>query len=103
MPQDLEACGDVEILLAADCIFQPLYGASFPLWDVILRFNQLARDNGRSLPTVLLSSERRPDDGVDAFLDTAKESGATLKEWWRYEDFENTGQHIYIYQITCQP
>ena len=99
--RDLEACGAIDVILAADCIFQPLYGASFPLWDVIKRFNALARDAERPLPTILLSSERRPNDGVDAFLETAQAEGAEVKEWWRYEDFDGSGQHIYIFEITC--
>ena len=60
------------MILAADCIFQPLYGESSPLWDVIQRFNAIAAAAGRPLPTVLLSSERRPNDGVDSFMETAQ-------------------------------
>lgn len=96
---DLEQCGEVEVVLAADCIFQPLYGDSFPLWDVLQRLAQLARHSGRQNPTVLLSAERRPNDGVDGFLDIARGDGAEIEELWRYEN-DSCGQRVFIYQLT---
>jgi len=91
-PQDLSQCGVVDVILAADCIFQPLYGDSWPLWDVLKRFSALAQDAGRAQPVILLSAERRPDDGIDKFLDLARSCGE-VREWWQLED------RVFIYQL----
>jgi len=99
--QDIESCGEVEVILAADCSVQPFYGDSFRLWDVRQRFNDLARGRGQKPPVIILSAERRPKDGVDIFLEAARQDGAEVKEWWRYEDDES-GQRIFIYQIICE-
>jgi len=97
-PQDLENCGEIDVILAADCIFQPLYGDSFPLWDVLQRFCVIATAQGRPLPAVFLSAERRPDDGIDEFLQNARDKGTVVDVLWRHDDPAG-GQSVSIYQL----
>jgi hypothetical protein len=56
-----------------DCIFAPLFGDSFLLLDVLL---MLSGEGTR----VLVSSERRPEDGIDRFFESARERGFDTKD-----------------------
>jgi hypothetical protein len=58
--------GEVDVVFAADCIFQTLFGDAMPLLEVLL---QLCSER----TVVLLATERRPNDGIDAFVAAAEE------------------------------
>ena len=63
-----------DIVLAADCVYEFLYGAES--WRLLIEtFAALVADDG----VVLISLERRGDDGVDAFLQESDAAGFEIK------------------------
>ena len=71
--RDLLSASQVEkfdVVLNCDCIYEPLYGTS---WKMLLQCQEeLLRLNPRAY--VLTSVERRRLDGVDQYLQAARES-----------------------------
>lgn len=96
-PVELEECGEVDVLLAADCICRPIYGDSFPLWDVIHRLSDLAIKANRTPPIVLVSVERRHNDGLEDFIAVATNGGADVQELWAFEE------RVYLYKLQVKP
>jgi len=65
----VDALGTFDVLVSCDCIYEPLYGES---WKALLgQMIALSHANSRILVTV----ERRTNDGVDKFLELAVNKG----------------------------
>lgn len=71
------ACPDM--LIACDCIFQPLFGDSFLLLQMLCALCAPERT------VVLIALERRPNDGADAFFAQAASRGFHSKLLLRKE------------------
>jgi len=74
--------GHVDIIIACDCIFAPLFGDNFLLLNML---DTLAQES----TLVLLGVERRANDGVDGFFAAAK-SLFSVEVGWAYNDDPRT-------------
>eukprot|EP00658_Telonema_sp_P-2_P012819 TRINITY_DN1487_c0_g1_i2.p1 TRINITY_DN1487_c0_g1~~TRINITY_DN1487_c0_g1_i2.p1 ORF type:complete len:182 (-),score=31.15 TRINITY_DN1487_c0_g1_i2:276-821(-) len=63
----LDELGGFDILLASDCVYEPLYGKS---WQPLVR---VMRDLSHENTIALVAIQRRNNDGAEDFLDYASE------------------------------